>query len=77
MCDVCVTEGIDWKFKTGNKRLQKAKLYKVYVNQVATVNVCHIHSIELFNIGERRFLNNHLPLAMKMATEKSNFSSGL
>jgi hypothetical protein len=77
MCDVCNTEGVDWRFANGDKKLQKAAFYKVYVGQVASVSICHIHGIELFSLGERRFLQNHLPMAMKMASEKGNYSNNL
>lgn len=71
MCDVCKAEGIDWRFANGNRKLQKATLYKVFVGRVASVNVCHIHGIELFRLGERRFLQNHLPFAMSLAENSS------
>lgn len=74
MCDVCEAEGVDWRFKNGNRGLQKVFLYKVYVGQVATFNICHIHGIELFRKGEAKFLQSHLAFARKVATEKSHFS---
>jgi hypothetical protein len=77
MCDVCGSEGIDWRFSSGDKKLEKAYLYKVYVGQVAILKICHIHSIELFTKGERRFLRNHLPFAMSIAENKSQYSSSL
>ncbi len=77
MCDVCGSEGLNWKFSSGDKKLEKVYLYKVYVGQVAALKICHLHGIELFTKGERRFLRNHLPLAMKIAGNKSQYSAGL
>lgn len=74
MCDVCKKEGRDWRFANGNKKLQKATLYKVYVGQTASVNICHVHSVELFQVGERRFLQNHLLLAKDLALTKGGMA---
>jgi len=74
MCDVCSSEGLDWRFTNGPKKLQKVFLYKVYVGQVATFNICHIHGIELFKKGESRFLESHMFFARKVASEKASFS---
>ena len=77
MCDVCGSEGLDWRFSNGDRKLEKAYLYKVYVGQVATLKICHLHSIELFTKGEARFLRSHLTFAMNVAENKSQYSSGL
>lgn len=66
MCDVCQQESIDWKFKTGNRPLSSCRLYRVYQGRTANINLCRIHSIELFCIGERRFLEEHPLLAVSL-----------
>lgn len=77
MCDVCGAEGLDYKFANGEKKLEKAYLYKVYVGQIAALKICRLHSIELFTKGETRFLKGHLPFAMSIASNKSQYSLGL
>ena len=75
MCDVCDRENKNWKLATGDKELRWAKLFRVYIGQVASIKLCHIHAIELFCIGEKRFLGNHLPLAAALSLEKKSFVS--
>lgn len=70
MCDVCTAEGIDTKFVNGNKVSSgKSYLYKVYQGRVAAVNLCKLHDIQLFVLGESRFLQEHIILA-KVLVEK-------
>lgn len=74
MCDVCRVEGFNWNFHNGEKSdLHTGRLYRVYVGQVAKVRLCHIHAIQLFNIGEMRFLREHLLLACEVSDKKSVF----
>jgi len=62
-CDVCQIHGLDSKFLNGKKsKIRKNQLHKVLVGKVATVKLCHIHDIELFNLGEKRFVMEHLDL---------------
>lgn len=75
MCDVCKAEGIDWNFSNGKKtKLNKAKLYRVYVGRTATVQLCHLHDIQLFVLGEQRFLKEHIALASNMFDKRSEFA---
>ncbi len=68
MCDVCKTEGLDPADRNGRKTHRMGvKLYRVYQGRVAMVNLCYLHTIELFKIGERRFLGEHLSLARELA----------
>jgi hypothetical protein len=68
MCEVCKSEGNDYLFKNGPKKvLTSNNLYKVFKNAVAPIKLCHIHSIELFHMGERRFLKEHLDFARSLA----------
>jgi hypothetical protein len=68
MCDVCKAEGADFLFKNGPKKvLQINNLYKVFKNSIAPIKLCHIHSVELFHIGEPRFLKEHIDFARSLA----------
>jgi len=70
MCDVCKAEKMDSKFRNGNKNfLVRAELYKVFKGNIAIVNLCYIHSLELFWWGEKRFLLTHLKFARHLATQ--------
>lgn len=70
MCEVCKTEGQDYLFKNGpTKILTINNLYKVFKHTVAPVKLCHVHTIELFHIGERRFLKEHLDFARTLAVK--------
>lgn len=76
MCDVCESENIDWRFKVGKtKSLARAKLYNVYDGRTASISLCLIHDIELFMIGEKKFLSQHPRLALSLAKEKEKFAS--
>lgn len=67
MCDVCVKEHRDWKFHNGSSSaIESCRLYRVYEGREASVKLCKIHSIELFCIGESRFLANHPKLALDL-----------
>lgn len=68
MCEVCKSEGVDFKFKNGSKAtLYKNALYKVFKDSVAEIKLCHVHSIELFMLGESRFIREHLIFARDIA----------
>lgn len=69
MCEICKSEGIDHRFRNGEDKsfLTTQQLYKVFKNSVAPVRLCYIHSIELFMLGERRFLQEHIYFARNLA----------
>lgn len=77
MCDVCASEGIDWKFVNGEHKttLHQVKLYRVYKDKLAVVKLCHLHGIELFVLGETRFLSNHISLARDLANSKKKYAA--
>jgi hypothetical protein len=76
MCEVCRAEGEDFLFKNGPKKiLSTNNLYKVFKNAVAPIKLCHIHSIELFHLGERRFLKEHLFFARGLASRSKSQTS--
>ena len=69
MCEICKSEGYNTKFINGTKdTIVTHQLYKVYRDSVAPVKLCYIHSIELFMLGERRFLREHLLFARSLAS---------
>lgn len=74
MCDVCQLEGIDPKFSNGEKATSSsAKLFRVYHGKIANVRMCHLHAIELFCIGENRFLANHIELASDLSQNRNKY----
>lgn len=77
MCEICKSEGKDYRFVNGRSKdfLTTQQLYKVYKNTVAPVRLCYIHSIELFMMGETRFLREHLMFAHALATRSKKLSS--
>ncbi len=75
MCDVCRAEGLDWKFANGKREdLHRVRLYRVYKDRVAVVELCHLHAIELFILGEQRFLKNHADLCIELSNDTARFS---
>ena len=76
MCEICKSEGQDTKFLNGTKsQIITQQLYKVFKSHVAPVKLCYIHSIELFMLGEKRFLKHHLTFARNLATRSKKLSS--
>lgn len=76
MCEICTSEGRDPNFVNGPKNhMTTAQLYKVYKNSVAPVRLCYIHSIELFMLGEKRFLKEHLLFARALISRSKNISA--
>jgi hypothetical protein len=70
MCEVCELEGIDWEFRNGERAPVRTRFYRVYVGDVTDVNLCFLHSIELFRIGETRFLEAHVDFAISLHTKR-------
>jgi len=67
MCQVCKLEGVNWVFRNGRKRrLTRNIFYRVYEREIKVVELCCICSIELFHLGESRFLSNHPLLAVEI-----------
>lgn len=58
MCDVCDVEQIDTIKVNGDKKIYKAVLYTVMPEDL-TVDLCKLHSIQLFIVGEERFLQKN------------------
>ena len=68
MCEICKSEGQDYRFRNGDKAfLSTQQLYTVFKDSVAPVRLCYIHGIELFVLGEKRFLHEHIPFARNLA----------
>ncbi len=65
MCQVCKLEGVDWKFRNGEKQsISRGIFYRVYEGELKVVHLCKICSVELFHVGETRFLSKHPLLAI-------------
>lgn len=75
MCDVCVAEGLDYRFKNGPKRPEtfRQKLYNFFQDKEAVVTLCHVHSYELFLMGERKFVQRHPLLVRNMVQDKKKY----
>ena len=75
MCEICNSEGKDYRFANGTKDLiVTSQLYKVYKNSVAPVRLCYLPSIELFMVGEKRFLKEHLTFARALVTRSKKIA---
>jgi hypothetical protein len=74
MCEVCRSEGQNYVFKNGSKPLYNDALYRVFKDNVANIKLCHIHSIELFKLGETRFLKEHILFARTLAKKVPKIS---
>lgn len=76
MCDVCQAEGLNWTFLNGKRTaIRNAKLYRVYMGRVAFVKLCHLHDIQLFVLGEQRFLKEHIYLAKTLSENRVDYAS--
>lgn len=76
MCEICKSEGKNYRFLNGTKDfLTTQQLYKVFKTSVASVRLCYVHAIELFMIGESRFLREHLSFARQIAGRSKKLSS--
>jgi hypothetical protein len=72
MCQVCKVEGVDWKFRNGPERpLQRCVFYRVYQAETKMVHLCLLCSVELFHIGESRFLSKHPLMAFEFSRIKN------
>ena len=61
MCDVCKSKGIETEVLNGDKTFSSSTaLRKVFVGKVVEVKLCYVHDIELFKLGERRFIAENL-----------------
>ena len=67
-CDCCKQEGRDWKFLCGeDAKLKEVKLYGVKrAKGIIKVSLCRLCEIELFRIGEGRFLKKHGSFAVSI-----------
>jgi hypothetical protein len=76
MCEICQSEGKNSIFLNGPKDvIMSCPLYKVYKGSVANVKLCYVHSIELFIMGERRFLREHLSFAKSLASRTKRLTA--
>ena len=76
MCEICKAEGEDYLFKNGSKKMLTCNfLYKVFKDSVAPIKLCHVHTIELFHLGERRFMREHIDFARILSTRAKTQST--
>ena len=76
MCQACVAKKRNWTFANGKQaKLHHHRLYRIYQGRTANVRLCRLCSIELFMLGENRFLVNNPALARQMAVERHIFAS--
>lgn len=73
-CDCCKAEGRNSEYMNGNTKLCRAKLFKVYMGRTATVKLCRLCDIELFRVGESRFLQNHIGFTKELSVNQKNFT---
>lgn len=78
MCDVCHNENLDSLFKNGPKKTEvsRQRLYSFFQDKVALVTLCHLHSHELFLVGEKKFLEKHPLLVRDMVQDKNKYMTG-
>ncbi len=74
MCDVCKAEGLDASFRNGERlRISASKLYRVFKGQTAVIKVCPLHDIQLFMLGEQKFLLENLGFLKHLNQNRGNF----
>ena len=59
MCDVCDVEQIETYKINGDKKTYRAVMYTVMPEDELSVDLCKLHSIQLFQVGEERFLQKN------------------
>ena len=76
MCDVCKAENLDSQLMNGSRnRINASKLYRVFKGQVALVKTCPLHDIQLFMLGEQKFLLENLGFLKHLNKNRGNFIS--
>lgn len=76
MCDVCKSEKVDYVSKCGiGHSVNQRVLYRVFVGKPALINVCRLHDIELFQVGEKRFLEKNRPFLKALSKKRHKFIS--
>jgi hypothetical protein len=75
MCDVCRFEGMDYKqINYPKTKIIQRSLYTVVKQQIISFKLCYIHDIELFAVGESRFMENHPNLLSAVAKWPEKFA---
>lgn len=73
-CDVCRLYKLSDRHLNGAKVFYEyPRLYTYYQRHRARLTLCHYHSIDLFRMGERRFLESYLRLAEDLLRNKENY----
>lgn len=77
MCDICKLINSDPKYTNGARfvlRVNELLKYGSMVN-LKKVNLCYLHDIEFFVIGERRFLERYYNVKFKTRTDSNKITS--
>lgn len=70
MCDFCKAEKRDWRFSNGkDARLYKTKLYRIFKDSSVPVTLCYLCLIDLFCLGEKRFVTRSIPLLRSLSSK--------
>lgn len=78
MCDFCRAQKRDWRFINGkNAKLYKTKLFRVFKTGSVPVTLCYLCLIDLFCLGEKRFLCRSLPLLRSLGSRVEKESDNI
>jgi len=74
VCVVCDLYHVDWRFKNGKfTKLVKVNLFRVFSKKVANLDLCRLHDLEIFKIGEVRFLANYMKLVEDIEKNRTKY----
>jgi|GEM_PF-452547 len=75
MCEVCRFEGTDYRqLKFPKTKLFMRNLYTVLKQETLSLVLCYVHEIELFAIGEPRFMEIHPNLLRAISKKPQLFT---
>ena len=71
MCDLCRSQGDDYKFRNGNREeLYTRSLFNVFPGHLVKVKLCFLHDSDLFLMGEARFVNKYPKFISTLSARK-------
>lgn len=72
MCDLCRSEGTDYKFRNGSRNeLYTRSLFNAFPGHLVKVRLCFIHDSDLFLMGESRFIDKYPSFIASLNENKS------
>ncbi len=75
MCDICNAQGVDFRKWNGHRSaIISNRFYSTANSQVSSLNLCYLHDIELFSIGERRLIEKYPVLLRELGTSKEEMN---